>query len=241
VRADDEVGHVLRLALSRIQGALHAVGAELRPGERLLVLAAGVGLLLLTLDVAAGGLATYVDDEVLARLGADSGRASPMSSVGELGLASGVLIIVVLVTTQATFRIWPLALAAGNVGMGLLLVMTLKAAVGRVGPAESSVPDGYTGFYPSGHTVTAGLCLGTAWFVLATWRGYGARWVPPRISGLLLGLAAATLAGVGAVVGGHHWVSDVVGGVLLTAMVLPVGFAACSLKGAAAEGPGPTR
>jgi undecaprenyl-diphosphatase len=234
---------VLRPALTRVHGALGAVGAELRTGERMLVLAAGVGLLLLTLDVAAGGLATYVDDRVLAHLGAATGRASPMSSVGEIGLASGILIVVVLVTTQATFRVWPLAVAAWNVGVGLLLVLGLKAAVGRVGPGESSVPDGYSGFYPSGHTATAGLCLGTAWFVLATWRGYGARWVPPRTSALFVGLAAATLAGVGAVIGGHHWMSDAAGGLLLTAMVLPVGFAACAVTflGAAEAGPGPAR
>jgi undecaprenyl-diphosphatase len=225
--------------MSRLHGVVGAVGAELRPAERLLVLASGVGLLLLTLDVAAGGLATYVDDAVLDRLGADASRASPMSSVGELGLASGILIIVVLVTTQATFRLWPLAVAAGNVGVGLLLVLVLKGVVARVGPGDTSVPDGYTGFYPSGHTATAGLCLGTAWFVLATWRGWGARWAAPRSSGLLVGLAAATLAGMGAVVSGHHWVSDVVGGLLITTMVLPVGFAACGLTHAPSVGTPP--
>jgi undecaprenyl-diphosphatase len=228
--------------LIRVRGALGSLVAELRPWERLLVVGSALGLLLLGLDVAAGGLATYVDDAVLGRsehTGDQDG--GPVSSVGELGLATGILLVVVLVTLHATLALWPLVVAVVNVGGGLLLVVLIKAATARPGPGESALPEGYPGFFPSGHTATAGLCLGTAWFVLAAWRGYGARHVRPAVSGLFVGLVAATVVGVGSVLSSHHWASDAVGGLLVTALVLPVGFAVGTLRGAAGGARGPAR
>ena len=110
-----------------LRSELRRVWAALGPCESVLVVAAAALLGLLTADVLAGGLATYVDEQIADALGAtpDVGDASgrSVSSLGELGLSGATLAIVVLVTVQATFRLWPIVLTIGNVGGGLLLVL----------------------------------------------------------------------------------------------------------------------
>lgn len=202
------------------------VWAALGPRGALLVVASAVMMILLTADVAARGAATYADEQGTEWLTMTVGEVPTLSSAGEIGLSGGVLAIVVLVSVQATFRIWPLLLAVGNVGVGLLAVSVTKALVGRPGPGEPALPEGYAGFYPSGHTATAGLCIGTAAFVLLRWRGYLAGRLTPATGGMAGGLSAGLLAGAGAVLGGHHWLADVLGSLLLVAVVLPLGFAA---------------
>ena len=214
--------------------------AALPQWQALLVVVASVGLVLVTADVLAGGLATYVDEQVVDALGAagasatggesDSGRS--VSSLGELGLSGGVLIISVLVTVQATFRLWPLVLAIGGVGGGLLAVLALKAVTARPGPEQTTLPEGYAGFFPSGHAATAGLCLGTACFVLFRWRSYLDDLLKPASAGVGVGVAAAVVVGAVAVLGGYHWLTDAVGSVLLVALVLPIAFAACNVLAA---------
>lgn len=215
------------------------VWAALPQWQGLLVVGATLGLGLVTVDVLAGGLATSLDEQVADAVGvagseAERGTGRSVSSLGELGLSGGVLVISVLVTVQATFRLWPIALAVGTVGGGLLLVLALKTLTARPGPGESALPDGYAGYFPSGHAATAGLCLGTACFVLLRWRGYLERRVTPAAAGTFVGVAAAVGVGVAAVLGGYHWLTDVVGSVLLVAVVLPLAFAAC---GVLATGP----
>jgi undecaprenyl-diphosphatase len=190
---------------------------------------ATAALVLLTADVAIGGAATHVDDDLTATLDRMRDPVPLLSDLAQIGLLVGIVIVVVLVAVQATFRLWPAFLAAGTVGGGLLLVLTLKAALGRPGPGDAELAAGYPGFYPSGHASTAGLCLGTACFILMTWRGYGAGRVSPSSAGIVVGLVAAAGVGVASVVNGHHWATDAAGSVLLVAMVLPVGFAACRL------------
>jgi undecaprenyl-diphosphatase len=192
---------------------------------------ASVALVLLTADVAMGGLATYADEEVVSALGTNGGDVyAGVSGLGEIGLSGGVLIVTVLVTTHASWRAWPLMVSVGTVGSGLLLVLALKALTSRPSPGDVDVPGGYPGFFPSGHTATAGLCLGTACFVLMTWRRYTVRGYSPSAVGTLVGLAVAVLVGTASVLGGYHWVSDALGSVLITAMVLPLGFAGCRLS-----------
>ena len=206
---------------------MRAVSDELGRGEMLLASLAAIALVLLTADVAMGGLATYLDDEVMANVGASGNGNDTVSGLGELGLSGGILIVVVLISTQATWQAWPALTSIGTVGSGLLLMFVLKAAVGRAAPYDVEVPDGYPGFYPSGHTTTAGLCLGTACFVLLTWRGGTVRGHSPSAVGIAVGLAAATAVGTATVLNGYHWPSDAVAGVLITAVVLPLGFASC--------------
>jgi undecaprenyl-diphosphatase len=223
-----------RVASLLLVTLVRRVWAELGPRRSLFVVAAATLLVLLTIDVAARGAVTYVDEQVTEWLAGTTGEVPSLSSAGEIGLSGGILAIVVLVAVQATFRAWPLLLAAGNVGAGGLVVVVTKAVVGRTGPGESTLPDGYPGFYPSGHTAVAALCVGTAAFVLLRWRGLLAGRVSPDTGGLVAGLVAGALAGAGAVLGGHHWVADVAGSLLLTAVVLPLGFASV---GVLAPGP----
>lgn len=198
----------------------------LRRSEALLVGGSVVVLALLTADVAADGLLTYLDGELRAWLEppVDAGWADVVGGAGDLGVAVAILAISMLVTLHATWRLWPLLLGAGNVVAMGAAVLALKSAVGRVGPGETVDPPGYPGHFPSGHTATSAVCVGTAVFLLLALssgapRDSAGRW------GLVAGLSAGLLVGAVSVLGDFHWLTDAVGGLLVATIVLVVGFA----------------
>lgn len=88
-------------------------------------------------------------------------------------------------------------------------VLVLKAALGRPGPPGSRPVD-VLGWWPSGHTATAAVCLG----VLAAVSGrYWPRWVA--------GIVATAVAGSMLIIHAH-WLSDLVGAGLLGGLLLVV-------------------
>jgi membrane-associated phospholipid phosphatase len=97
-----------------------------------------------------------------------------------------------------------------------LIVVPLKAAIGRGGPGSLALVNGYPGLYPSGHTATAALAYGAAALLLApSIRRTAARW------GLVAGIVVLNLlVGVALVYCGYHWPLDVVGSWLLGGALL---------------------
>lgn len=176
---------------------------------------------LLTWQVVADGPLRRVDE----RVGRDlAGSRFPdrvaefLADLGNLVVAVPVLVAVVAYVglrgrRAGAYRWWLAPVAAGG-AMALvpLLVVPLKAVVGRPGP-PGMAGDGY---YPSGHTATATVAYGAAaLLLLPLLRGaYG------RL-GLLAGCAVLNLGvGFGLVRRGYHWPLDVVASWLLLAMLL---------------------
>lgn len=117
------------------------------------------------------------------------------------------------------------------------LVLPLKEVFGRGGP-DGQPLDGYAGYYPSGHTLTAVVAYGTAALLLSP----GGR--PRGRSRVAAPTAAALLSlctGVGLVLRGYHWATDVVAGWALGGLVLCVvaSVRRGSRRGAARSRPGP--
>ena len=83
----------------------------------------------------------------------------------------------------------------------------------RPGP-PGGPPHDLFGYYPSGHTTTAAVCLGTLALVAA--RRHRARRIP------LLGAAVlwTTLVGAAMVIHRYHWPTDVLAGFLLGTLLL---------------------
>ncbi len=200
-------------------------GVRLRRSDGVLVGGSVLVLALVTADVAAGGLLTYLDRELRSWLAppVDVGWADAVGGAGDLGIAGAILVVTMLVTTQASWRLWPLVLGTGNVVAMGVAVLVLKWAVGRVGPGSTVDPLGYPGHFPSGHTATSAVCIGTAVFLIVALRS-GVSGESARTWGLAVGLTVGLLVGIASVVGDFHWMTDAVGGLLVAAIVLVAGF-----------------
>jgi undecaprenyl-diphosphatase len=189
-------------------------------------------VVLLTWQVTTGGPVVRLDHRVYAALGADSTPlVNGLTDLGSVPVCAVLLTVAAVDIAMSLRRWWPVLLAAGNSLAMTVVVLGLKAAVGRTGPGLSAL-NGYPGYFPSGHTATAAVCLGTASYIVVTARRQRRRQraepgVRGDASGLatLAGLALAVLVGSMTVVSGNHWVSDVVAGLAVSAIVLIVGFA----------------
>ncbi|MFC9330490.1 phosphatase PAP2 family protein [Kitasatospora sp. NPDC057015] len=125
---------------------------------------------------------------------------------------------------RAGMRRWwfPLPAAVATAGLIPLLVVPAKAWFHRPGPLGLPLTPEQWGWYPSGHTATAGIAYGVAALLLG--RTVGARSRRRLHAGA--GLLAAGV-GLGLVWSDYHWALDVVAswclaGLLLPALALPV-------------------
>ncbi len=206
---------------------------RLRAREKAVVAVSLVVLGVVTWQVAAGNVLVRFDHHVYMSWGASTWW--PVEAVTELGSAPLSGVVLVLAAVHGAFsagRWWPVLLAAGTSLAMTLVVLALKTATARTGPGLTEL-DGYPGYFPSGHTATAAVCFGTAAYITVVLR----RRRPPRSRnpvlrgdpadlGLASGLGVGTLVGAMTVVTGNHWVSDVVGALAVSAIVLTLGFAA---------------
>lgn len=94
-----------------------------------------------------------------------------------------------------------------------LLVAAVKALVGRYGP-DGGMPLPHDGYYPSGHTSSCLVAIGTV-VMLLTQPGSAA-----RRRGLVGAGGVATVVAVALVYDDYHWTSDVVGGAAAGVCVL---------------------
>ncbi len=211
-------------------------GGWLRGWEPAAVVTSVAVLAVLTWQVTTGGGVVAVDERLYGRVGV---VASPLvtllSGLGSPEVSGVVVGVAALHQAFFSGRWWPLALAAGN-GLGAAgAVLALKAATARTGPGVP-VLDGYPGYFPSGHTVSAAVCFGSAGYIVMTARRPRGRRrraasLPPDAcevgvgTGLAVGLAVGLVVGTATVLAGTHWASDVAAGLALAVVVLVVGFA----------------
>lgn len=139
--------------------------------------------------------------------------AGALAALGEKGIAGSLLAIIVI--WACTRRRTPrpaLATAVAVVGTALTVVV-LKVAIGRTAPgagASDVLAGGRS--YPSGHAATAAVCL----LLMALLIASALRGRPRR--GVVIAAAVLSVAVAWATVSlGFHWVSDVVGGLLVGA------------------------
>jgi membrane-associated phospholipid phosphatase len=108
---------------------------------------------------------------------------------------------------------FPFRLVVLPVGVEAVVVLTLKAAVGRVGPPGSTGGQS-GGYFPSGHTATALVCTGALAALLAAGRPEWARALRIAVFAWSVLMAAAL------VYVGYHWLTDVVASLLLGFLIL---------------------
>lgn len=112
-----------------------------------------------------------------------------------------------------SWRSWePLRLVAVPVLVEAAIVLTLKAVVHRSGPEEPHPR--FFGYFPSGHTATALVCTGALATLLAVWRPEWGRRLRVAVVGWAL------LMGASLIYYRYHWLTDVVGSLLLGLLIL---------------------
>jgi membrane-associated phospholipid phosphatase len=205
------------------------VRVRLRPDEWRVVAVAILVLAFATADVLTGGPLTALDRAVRAAI-EPRPPTTPWwlavpEALGDLGVGAPVLAIAALICAQALWRLWPVVMSIGIFVAAEGAVLILKTLVARPGPGEWADRTGYPGYFPSGHTTTAAVVTGTVVYLVLAWRRHGDPVPRAEHVSLVAGLAAGTLAAVGAVMGDFHWTSDGIAGLALSAAVLEVGFA----------------
>jgi membrane-associated phospholipid phosphatase len=201
----------------------------LRPQETRVVVAAVCVLAFATADVLTGGPLVHLDAQIRAAvhpgLHGVPAWLDTVGALGDIGPAAALVAIAGLTCAQALWRLWPVALAVGNLATAEVAVLIVKAAVSRSGPATDADQSGYPGYFPSGHTTTAAVASGTVVFLVMAGWSRGARLHDAGWAGLGCGLAVGSLTAIGAVLGNFHWASDGLGGLALATIVLVAGFA----------------
>jgi membrane-associated phospholipid phosphatase len=202
----------------------------IRPPRGDLVVAGvcAVVVVLVTADVLAGGLLAYLDEAISDQQ--PSSEEAPtwthvVGVLGNAGVGGAAVVAAAIATMHALLRWWPGVMTFGQlVGSGLV-VLALKYAVGREGPTPDVAPDGYPGYYPSGHTATATVAIAVVVFLLSTLVSRGPGSVSrARRRGLLAGAVGGIVVGASTVLGGFHWLSDVISALAIAAAFLVVGF-----------------
>ncbi|MEU5277709.1 phosphatase PAP2 family protein [Streptomyces asoensis] len=174
---------------------------------------------LITWQVAADGPLLRTDARLSHTLVRPDRLSELLSDLGEVQIAVPALLLVAGYAAwrgraAGAARWWVPSLAA-LVLMALvpLIVVPLKEWTDR--PGTPAVPPA-TGYYPSGHTATAGVAYGSAVLVLLPWlRTPAARRLAVATGALLV--AAVSF---GLVRRGYHWPLDVVAGWCLCAVLL---------------------
>ena len=185
----------------------------------LVPLGLAVALAVLTAAVATRSWVTGLDESVASSVPAHGQwHALDVLSrvVTTLALPAGNVIGAAVIAGVLAWRArsWaPLRLALPALVLLTGSVLLGKALLSRPGPPGSEV--GTTlGYFPSGHTTSALVCVGTVALLLARLR--------PRWRGWLLAVTAAwtVVVGWGLVWRHFHWTSDVVAGLLLGSLIL---------------------
>ena len=136
---------------------------------------------------------------------------------GSTGVAVPLLVVATLAAARRS-RSWKPLLQAALAGTALFAtVIPGKILIGRPGPEGWVVGPGDLGWYPSGHTSTASVCLGTAAWLLATGFALG-----NRLRRALYAATAALCASVGFCLMwcDFHWFLDVLAGWCLSGVIL---------------------
>ncbi len=137
----------------------------------------------------------------------------------DLGSSTIAITLLVAGTLAATLRVrsWQPLLSATLAGAALFAtVIPGKILIGRPGPEGQPVGPGQWGWFPSGHTSTASVCLGTAAWLLAL------GCASARLRRLLYTATTLLCFGVGVCLiwRDYHWFLDVVAGWSLSGVIL---------------------
>jgi membrane-associated phospholipid phosphatase len=186
------------------------------PGRRLLLLLGGclVAFVAVTVMVLTGSGIVALDHRVADALGATYDGfyrfGNRLTEVVSPAVDTTVLAVTGAVLSLRRHRWEPVLTAVAAIALCAAVVLSVKVGVGRLAP--NGYPAGDGGDFPSGHTAAALVLLGTTALLLTA--GRSRRWA-------LGGVGVLTaLVGTALVYDRFHWLSDVVGSLLIGPVLL---------------------
>lgn len=145
-----------------------------------------------------------------------------LSLTGQRGVVVLPLLVLAGLAARRQGSVRPVVVALGALVGIAILVLVFKAAVGRVAPGtghDGVHADGSS--YPSGHAINAVVCWGLMLEFAASLSDQARRALGRRRR-MLITAALAAVAGLSMIALDYHWLSDVVAGWLLGALLLGV-------------------
>jgi len=204
--------------LSRRAGAYSALAVALAVGIAVITAAAAIVIVIYAAITTSQGVAG-LDRPVLDLL---RGTRSPVmdtvltavtGTAGKIGMP--LIAVTAMVVLGVRRRSWtPVVLIAVTGTVSLLLTVTGKEFIARVRPPYSDAvpPFELSESFPSGHTLNAVAVIGIIGYLLALRRGRGA-----RVTIVTAAVLYVVLIGFTRVYLGHHWLTDVLAGLVLGA------------------------
>jgi membrane-associated phospholipid phosphatase len=148
------------------------------------------------------------------------GPATPVRILVDLGnirVAFPVLLVLAGYAALRRHSLRPLLTAVTGIVLILATVVPLKILVGRPNPGSRQLgPHELLGAFPSGHTMTACVCYILAALLLTPDPGSRARRIAVRAAAVL-----GVLVGWAMIWCSLHWLTDVVAGFALAALIVP--------------------
>ena len=190
-------------------------GAAWHGTASVVVLLVTIALSILTLAVAMGDPRLFQLDLDLLDAVRDTGPGTLVGWADHLGRTEVALVASVVALLLVRRRLPRLAAAYPMaVALGIAANVSLKVVISRPRPPGPVVGTALPS-YPSGHAIQAVILA--VFVTLVVHQLLRRRWLTAA-TGAVMGLAA-TFTGIGRVVHGAHWPSDVVGGVLVGVLV----------------------
>lgn len=148
--------------------------------------------------------------------------AGALSLTGQRGVVVLPLLVLAGLAARRQRSVRPVLVALGAVVGLAILVLVFKAAVGRVAPGtghDGVHADGSS--YPSGHAINAVVSWGLVLEFAASLSERAGRALSRRRRRLITA-ALAAVAGLSMIALDYHWLSDVIAGWLLGALLLGI-------------------
>jgi membrane-associated phospholipid phosphatase len=180
-----------------------------------------VALVALTVGVVQGGITARIDDLVYgATPGQGNGPVVPgflallVIDIATPAVSIGAVLLLAVILWVRTGRSAPFVLAGPAMALLTVTVLLGKALIDRPGPGYDEVFGIGGGAYPSGHAATALVCAGVVAALISQARPglRRAAWVAAGTWTLLVTAALLWLH--------FHWLSDVVGSMLLGSLLM---------------------
>jgi membrane-associated phospholipid phosphatase len=138
--------------------------------------------------------------------------------LGNIRVAFPILLVLAGYAALSQHRLRPLLTAITGMALILATVVPVKILVGRPNPGTTLLgPHQLLGAFPSGHTTSACVCYVLAALLVTQYPGSRARRIAVR-AGAVLGV----LVGMAMIWCNLHWLTDVVSGFALSALLVPL-------------------
>lgn len=203
--------------------------------ERWWLIGCATLFVLVTADVVAGGLFVNLDhvvrDHVQPRQLTAPWILNAAGFFGAVETGGAAVVLVAAIVSWRWRRWYPVVVVTVSLACFEAFILVAKLAVSRRGPGLQAYRTDYPGYYPSGHTATVAVCAGVVGYLAMVVAGRAANHA--ALVAQVIGVVAGLMGGADAVLLDTHWLSDVIGGLIVASATTLLSCAALRSSGRA--------